>query len=233
MLFAHLGLTLALLTGFAGPPPPDRLLSVFAGPPPPDRLLSVFAGPPPDRLLSARDLPAGYKVAENNQFGSVIDNLFDRAGTAGDRCRLPVEVPMPGTTPRHSVSAVFQNDARHSLDLETVTEILTAPGAKDARALAEAAIALPGRCPAFETPRFSIHLKPLPMPRAGDVSAAFPARFDMKAIGSDNTYVDVMFAEVAVAAKGDVSVTTILFGYSEKHDASLAEVTRRAVQLLG
>jgi hypothetical protein len=212
MPFAHIGLALALLPGIAAAPPPDGLA---------------------DRLLTEQDLPSVYRPAKEIPYDYLIESLFDRAGTTGDRCRLPIEVPVPGSTPRRSVSAVFDNGARFALELESLTEVLAAPGTKDAKSLADAAAALSGRCPGFETPRFSISLKPLPMPRLGDASAAFQARLHMKAIGVDNAWVDVNVVDVAVVAKGDVSVTVILIGYFDEHDASLADVTRRAVALVG
>jgi hypothetical protein len=212
MPLTRIALTLTLLPGSMAAPPPDGL-----------------AG----RLLTLRDLPAAYRLAPGDPFGFGTDALFDRAGTARDRCRLPIEVPARDTTPRRSVSVVFQNDAKDTLSLETVTEVLAAPGAEDATALADTAAALPGRCPSFETPGFTVHLKPLPLPRIGDASAAFRANLNQKAIGSDNSYVDSYIADVAVVAKGDVSVTVIVFGFFEQHDTSLAKVTRRAVELIG
>ncbi|GIE34746.1 hypothetical protein Ait01nite_077910 [Actinoplanes italicus] len=212
MPFTHIALTLALFPGSLPAPPPDGLA---------------------DRLLTLKDLPTGYRPAPHNPFGFGIDALFDPVHNAGDRCRLPIETPARDTEPRRSVSAVFQNDAEDTLSTESVTEVLSAPGAKDATAIVGTAAALPGRCPSFETPGFTVYLKPLPLPRIGDASAAFQANLNQKAIGSEHSYIDSYIADVAVVAKGDVSVTVVVFGFFTEHEISLAEVTRRAVELAG
>ncbi|WP_127551989.1 hypothetical protein [Actinoplanes sp. OR16] len=120
-------------------------------------------------------------------------------------------------------------DDDYALDVESLTEHLARPGATAARELVAQTAALPERCPTFETPRYTVHVKPQPMPAIGDASTALRVVFWVKAAGSQTTYVDVMEAEIATVAHGDQHVTVVLLGYYAKHGVDLAAVTRTAV----
>ncbi len=173
-------------------------------------------------LLTEKDLPAQYARVEQDPFASVRDDLFGRTGKA---CTLPIDV-------RRSVHAVFRTEVRNTLDLESLVEVITEPGADAARALVERARALPGKCAKVETPRHTIFVRPAVMDRIGDSSAALRVTVWVKAASSPTNYVDVVEAELAVAAKRNRAVTVVLLGFYPTHAATPARVLRTAVARL-
>ncbi|MEV6301837.1 hypothetical protein AB0M02_20665 [Actinoplanes sp. NPDC051861] len=197
---------------------------------------SSVASPPPalsGKLLTGKDVPAAYEAAAEDPFAHVLEVLFDPGSNAGVECRLPVEVPRAGFTPGHSVSAVFVTKPTYWLDVKSLTQVVAEPGRSRARALVDAAAALPQRCPKIDTPGYTMMLKPMTLPALGDRSAAFTVDVMVKAVGMDNAYVDAMLGEVSVVSRRGVTSVVILMGYSFlDHVSELPAVTRKAAARL-
>ncbi|MEU4689392.1 hypothetical protein [Actinoplanes sp. NPDC023714] len=177
--------------------------------------MPATAGAPPDGdLLTAKDLPRRYAAAGTNPYAGVLEVL--------DHPVCGLNLPEPART------ATFVTRDRYALDVETLTEELAAPGARAARDLVATVATLPARCATFETPRYTVHVTPEPLTVRDATALRFS--FWVKAAGSQTTYVDVMEAEVAVAAHREHTVAVVLLGYYRKHAANLGSVLRTAIR---
>ncbi|GLY03985.1 hypothetical protein [Actinoplanes sp. NBRC 101535] len=186
----------------------------------------AVAEPPADltgKLLVAKDLPPRYTSSWPDPYTDLIGELLKR----GDLCRLPVD-----TRPAHAVKAVFVTRDRQALEVETLTEVLSAPGESAARRSAATLAALPDRCPQVETPRYTIKFTPAALPSLGDATGAVGIEIAVKAVSDPNAYVDALFAEAGVVVSGRVAVAVVLTGYYRTHELTLAEAAGAAVRKL-
>ncbi|MEV4282588.1 hypothetical protein [Actinoplanes xinjiangensis] len=202
-------------------------------------LVVPAADPPPGMaalLLTTADLPAGYQVvtADENPYQA---DLFEVIGR-GAPCRLPAELSYSSFTWQRSVSVTFLREDENDSDDQTLTEVVADRGAETAGALVDAAVAMPRRCPAIDTPRREIAMSPITMPTIGDRSAALRVHVGTKSGGAsegahEDYYDSWSNASIAVVAIGSRSVVVVLMGTYESHDVDLTAITRRAVARLG
>jgi hypothetical protein len=204
-------------------------------------LVVPAADPPPGMaalLLTTADLPAGYQVvtADDNPYQA---DLFEVIGR-GAPCRLPAELSYSSFTWQRSVSVTFlrEDESEGESNDHALAEVVADRGAETARALVDAAVAMPKRCPAIDTPRREITMSPITMPTIGDRSAALGVHVRTKSGGASEGAHEDYFdswsnASIAVVAIGSRSVVVVLMGTYEPQDVDLTAITRKAVARLG